>query len=178
MTKRGLIVAGIIGLVAAAVASLLLPRAALVQSIDLVILALGVVAAGIAGRVALGSARVHRYFALGVVLFSAIAAAILASATTNYLISQTVSFGRANPTPNATVITTAIIGLVVFLIAATVYGFACVRQGVGVRSRIGLLVLLLLATIPVLNVLGLIGLTITAFARTSAATPAPPAASE
>ncbi len=178
MTKRGLIVASIIGLVAASVAALLLNRAALVQSLDLLVLALNVVAAGIAGRVILGTVRVHRYFALGVVLLSAVAAVILTSATTNYLINQSVSFGRANTVPTGTVIATAIAGFVVYLIAATVYGFAGARQGVGIGSRIGLLLLLLLAVIPVASVAGLLGLTITSFVRRTAATPAPPAASE
>jgi hypothetical protein len=177
MTKRGLIVAGIIGLAAAITAGAVLNRAAAVQSIDLLVLGLDVIAAGIAGRLILGTARTHRYFALGTVLLSAIAAIILTSSTTNYLISQAVSFGKPNPVPSAALVTTAIIGFVAYLLAATVYGFAGARQGVGVGSRVGLLLLLLLAVIPILNVLGLIGLTITAVARTGSATPAPASAS-
>ena len=71
-----------------------------------------------------------------------------------------------------------LIGIVAYLLAATVYGFAGTRQGVGVGARVGLLLLLLLAVLPVLNVLGLIGLTITAFTRTTAAIPEPARASE
>ena len=178
MTQRGLIVASIIGLAAAVAAALLLNRAALVQSIDLVVLALGILAAGIAGRVVLGPVRVHRYSALGVVLLSAIAAAILTSATTNYLINQAVSFGRPNVVPTGTVTTTAVIGLAVYVLAATVYGFAARRQGVRAGKRIGLLLLLLLAVFPVLDVLGLLGLAVSAFVRRTTATPAPAAASE
>ena len=177
MTKRGLIVASIIGLAAAVVGTLLLKQAVEVQSISLVVLVLNIVGAGIAGRVLLGRARVYRYFALGVVVFSALAAAILTSATTNYFISQVSSFGPTNPVPNGSVITTAAIGFVVYLLAAIVYGFAGARQGVRLGSRIGLSLLLLLAVVPALNVLGLIGFTVTAIARNPAATPARPAAS-
>ncbi|MDQ1547610.1 MAG: hypothetical protein QOH69_2514 [Actinomycetota bacterium] len=177
MTKRGLIVASILGLVAAIIAALLLSRAAAFQSIDLLVLAFDILAAGLAGRVILGPVRVHRYFALGVVVLSAVAAAIFTSATTNDLIGLNVSFGAPNYAPTAPVLTAAIVAFVVYLLAATVYGFASSRQGVGIGARIGLLLLLLLAVLPLLNVLGLIGFTITTLAR-PAATPAPAAASE
>jgi hypothetical protein len=177
MTKRGLIVASVIGLAAAVASTLLLKQAVDFQTINLLDLVLNILAAGIAGRVVLGRARVHRYFALGVVVLSAIAAAFLTSATTNYFIGQAVSFGPANHAPTGTVITTAVIGFVVYLLAATVYGFAGARQGVAVGSRVGLLLLLLLCVVPALNVLGLIGVTITALVRRPP-TPALPAASE
>jgi hypothetical protein len=177
MTKRGLIVASAIGLTAAVVSTLLLTRTAQFQPIDLVVLGLDIVAAGIAGRVILGRVQVHRYFSLGTAVLSAAAALILTSATTNYLIHLDVAFGRVNYSPTTTIVVTAIIGLVVYLIAAVVYGFAGSRQGIPVGSRIGLLLLLLLAVIPALNVLGLIGLTISAIVR-GAPTPTLPAASE
>jgi hypothetical protein len=174
MTKRALLIAGIIGLVAAVAAALLINKAPFVVSIDFVALSLNVIAAGIAGRLVLGGARVHRYFTLGVVLLSAIAAALLTSATTSYLISQVPLLGPVSPTPNGNVITAGIIGLIVYLVAAILYGFAGKRQGVGIGARIALLLLLLAAVIPVLNLLGLAGLTLASFVRGTRA-PAPPA---
>jgi hypothetical protein len=176
MTKRGLIVASIIGLVAAVVSLLLLNRAAVSQTIDLLVIGLDIIAAAIAGRVILGRPRVHRYFALGMVVLSGIAAALLTAAGSNYLIHTAILFGRVDYKPTGATILEGILGIVVYLIAATVYGFAGNRQGVKVGSRVGLLLLLLLAVVPALNVLGLIGITITAFVR-GVATPAPPAAS-
>ena len=177
MTKRGLIIASILGLVAAIVAALLFNQAVALQSIDLLVLALDILAAGLAGRVILGTVRVHRYFGLGVVVLSAVAAAIFTSAATNYLIGLDVKFGAPDYAPTAPVLTTVIVAFVVYLLAATVYGFAGTRQGVGIGARIGLVLLLLLAVLPVLNVLGLIGLTITTLARRDA-TPVPAVASE
>jgi hypothetical protein len=182
MTKRALLIAGIIGLIAAIVAALLINRAPFVLPIDFVALTLNGVAGGIAGRLILGEARVHRYYTLGVVLLSAIAAAILTSGSTSYLISQVALLSTPSRTPNGTVITTGIIGLIVYVVAATLYGFAGKRQGVGIGGRIGLLLLLLAAVIPVLNVLSLIGLMIVTIVRTkpdtaTVATPAPPGAS-
>jgi hypothetical protein len=58
-----------------------------------------------------------------------------------------------------------IIAAVAYLAGATVYGFAGQAQGVRVGARTGLLVLLLLAVIPLLNMLGLIGVLIAAIAR-------------
>jgi hypothetical protein len=150
------------------------------QIIDLLVIGLDIIAAAIAGRVILGQPRVHRYFALGMVVLSGIAAALLTAASSNYLIHLATVFGRIDYKPTENTIVEGVAGIVVYLLAATVYGFAGKRQGVKVGGRIGLLLLLLLAVIPVLNVLGLIGVTITAFVRGAAgpaATPAPPAAS-
>jgi hypothetical protein len=180
MTKRGLIVASIIGLVAAIVALLLLNRAAAFQIIDFLFIGLDLIAAGIAGRVILGQPRVHRYFALGIVVLSAISAAIFTAAGSNYLIHTAISLGHIDYSLPSVVIVEIVIGFIVYLIAATIYGFAGTRQAVPVGSRVGLLLLLLLSVIPAVNVLGLIGITITAFARRAAiaATPTPPAASD
>jgi hypothetical protein len=175
MTKRGLIIAGTIGLAAAVGSALLLVQAAISPSLGLVVLGLNIVAAGIAARVVLGTVRVHRYLVLGVGVLSAVDAAILTSATTSYLVNWGIT---GDPAPTGLVIVTAAIGVVVFLLAATVYVFAARRQGIAVGGRIGLLLLLLLAVIPAANVLGLLSLTITALVRRPAATPAPPAASE
>jgi hypothetical protein len=177
MTKRSLIIASIIGFVAAVVSALLISKAAANQSIDLLVLGLDVLAAGIAGRIILGGVRVHRYFSLGTVLFSAAAALILTTAVSNYLIHIDVSFGHAEYAPTSGILIQAMVGFIVYLVAATIYGFAGTRQGVPVGTRVGLLLLLLLAVIPVLNVLGLIGFTIAAFVR-GGPTPAPPAVSE
>ena len=119
----------------------------------------------------------HRYFALGIVVLSAIAAAVITAAGSNYLIHIAVAIGHVDYGLPSAAIVEIVMGFIIYLLAATVYGFAGTRQGVPIGSRVGLLLLLLLAVIPVLNVLGLIGTTITAFVRRSA-TPAPPAASE
>jgi hypothetical protein len=62
-------------------------------------------------------------------------------------------------------------GFVAYLIGATAYGFAGTAQGVPVASRTGLLVLLLLGVIPLLDILGLVGILITAIARKPAIRP-------
>ena len=64
-----------------------------------------------------------------------------------------------------------------YLVAATLYGFAGTGQGVAVGARTGLLVVLLLAVLPFANVIGMILFLITAFTRTPGgarrATPSP-----
>jgi hypothetical protein len=178
MTKRGLIVATIIGLAFAVAAAVVIDRAALQQSIDLIVLVLDVLAGGIAGRAILGVRRVHRYFALGLVVLSGASALISTSAVTNYLINQSVTFGRPAPTPDGRVVVTVIIAFVVYLVAATIYGFAAAKQGVRGGARIGLLLLLLLAVIPALNVLGLLGFVIASAVRAPKASPEPALASD
>ncbi len=175
MTKRGLIIASVIGLAAAVGSALLLMQAALSPSLGLVILGLNIVAAAIAAMVVLGTVRVHRYLALGFCLLSALDAAILTSATTSYLVNWTIT---GDPAPTGLVIVTALIGIVVFLLSATAYIFAARRQGVAARARIGLLVLLLLAVIPGANALALLLLSIVALVRGAAPTPALPATSD
>jgi len=54
---------------------------------------------------------------------------------------------------------------VVYLAAATVYGFAGSKQGVTVGVRTGLLVLLLFAVIPWLNVVAMAGILLSSFRR-------------
>jgi len=70
------------------------------------------------------------------------------------------------PLPPTGEITVSLIGgFVLYLIAATLYGFAGQAQGVKVGARTGLLVLLLLAVIPIVNILGLIGFLVTSITR-------------
>ena len=71
------------------------------------------------------------------------------------------------------------LAFVLYLAAATLYGFAGKKQGVKVGARTGLLVLLLLSIIPFANILGLIGFLIVTIRRTATttATPTQPAAS-
>ena len=57
------------------------------------------------------------------------------------------------------------VAFVLYLIAATLYGFAGQAQGVKVGARTGLLVLLLLSVIPLANILGLVGFLIVAIRR-------------
>ena len=58
-------------------------------------------------------------------------------------------------------------GFALYLIAATFYGFAGDAQGVEVGARVGLLLLLLLAVLPLVQVLGLAGILVTAVRRTT-----------
>ena len=168
MTKRGLIIASFLGLALAAVATVLLRTAALTASNDSIILALDVVAAGIAGRVILGRRRPFRYLTLGIVVFSAIGAGFFTTAVTTFLLSGTVI--------GATIVG-AVTGGILYLAAATLYGFAGAKLGVSLPGRIGLLLLLLLAVIPGLNVVGMLGFALLAFVRRPWATQARPAAS-
>jgi hypothetical protein len=180
MTRRGIIIASFVGLVIAAVETGLIPRTLLTTNTALLttaVVVLTVAAAGIAGRVILGTSSAHRYYRLGVPILAAIAGVAFESAVTNWLIAQQVQFGPAPTGLAPAVVVALIIGAIVYLAAAIVYGFAGASQGVPVGARVGLLVLLLLAVLPGLNVLGLIGFVVTAFVR-NPATPAPVAASE
>jgi hypothetical protein len=180
MTRTQLVVASFFGL-AFAVAETLLTPATIgggnTTGVGLTVGILGLLAALVAGIVILGQRRVHRYFRAGVPVLAAISGFVLESAFSNWLISQTVIFGPAPTTLRPAVVTEIVIGAVAYLLAATVYGFAGTRQGVRVGGRIGLLLLLLLAVIPLLNVLGAIGFVLTAFLRRPAS-PGPAAASE
>jgi hypothetical protein len=67
--------------------------------------------------------------------------------------------------PTAEITVSLIAGFVLYLVAATLYGFAGQAQGVKVGARTGLLVLLLLGVIPIVNILGLVGFLITSLTR-------------
>jgi hypothetical protein len=174
MTKPGLIIASFLGLALAVTATILLRTAGLAASNDTTILVLDVIAAGIAGRVILGRRRPFRYLTLGIVVLSAVGAGFFSTAVTTYLITNKVWIGAT--------IASAITGGILYLIAATLYGFAGTKLGVRLMARIGLVLLLLLAMSPGLNVLGLLAFAILAFVRrpwatTSATTPEPAAVS-
>jgi hypothetical protein len=177
MKKPTLIVASILGLALAVVATVLIRTTRLTEANDSLVLVLDVLAAGIAGRVILGRRRPYRFFTLGIVVFSAIAAGLLTSAVTAYLLSNAVVFGKASWQISGVELATAIAGGVLYLAAATVYGFAGTRLGVPMLVRIGLLVLLLFAVFPGLNVVGMLGFAILSFVRRPKVTPARPAAS-
>ena len=186
MTRRGIVIAGFIGLVFAIVETVLLPltlsHTVNTTGVSLTAALLALLAAAIAGRIILGTRTVHRYYRAAVPVLAAIAGFAFESAFSNWLISQDVLFGRPPTTLRPAVIVAIVIGAVAYLLAATVYGFAGTRQGVAVESRVRLLLLLLLAVLPVVNILGLIGFVIVAFLRKETgqtfATPAPSAASE
>jgi hypothetical protein len=185
MTRRGIIIASFIGLASSVVETALIPSTLSnttdTTAISLVAVLLAVLSAGIAGRVILGTRSVHRYFRAGVPILSAISALAWESGVSNWLIANDVFAGAASRTFRPAVITALIIGAVVYLLAATVYGFAGTAQGVSVGNRVGLLLLLLLAVLPGLNILGSVGFVLTAFLRAPAGhtptTPEPPAAS-
>lgn len=186
MTRRGIVIAGFVGLVFAIVETVLFPltlsRTVNTSGVNLTAAILGLLAAAIAGRIILGTQPVHRYFRAGVPLLAAIAGFAAESAFSNWLISQDVLFGPPPTSLRPAVIVAIVIAAVAYLVGATIYGFAGTSQGVRVESRVQLLLLLLLAVVPVANILGLIGLVIVGFLRRSAApapaTPGPAAASE
>ena len=95
MKKLTLIIASFLGLALAAVATILIRTTLLNESNDTLVLLLDVVAAGIGGRVILGRRRPFRFFTLGIVVFSAVAAGLLSSAVTTYLLSNAVVIGKA-----------------------------------------------------------------------------------
>jgi hypothetical protein len=168
MSKRSLIIASTVGLVFAIVEAVLVPRTidtTNTTAISLVAAILAILSGALAGRVILGRKRVHRYSRAGVPVLAAISALAFESAVSNWLIGRDVKFGPAPTALGSQVIVALIIGAVVYLLAATVYGFAGTRQGVSVGGRVGLLLLLLLAVLPILNIPGLIGLGITALLR-------------
>jgi hypothetical protein len=177
MKKRTLIIASFLGLALAVVATFLIKTTLANDTYNALVLLLDVIAAGIAGRVILGRRRPYRFFTLGVVVFSAIAAGLLTSAVTAYLLSNAVSIGTPTWQISGDTLATAIAGGVVYLAAAVVYGFAGTRLGVPVLVRIGLLLLLLLAVFPGLNIVGMLGFAVLSFIRRPKVTPARPAAS-
>jgi hypothetical protein len=168
--------ASIVGVAFAAAGSALISWSIGDATRGLLVLLLCLVAAAIAGRVILGSVRVHRYFRLAVPLFSAIAAVALTTATSDWFIGRNSHLGGPRILTSGFWIA-VVIGAVAYLIAATAYGFAGTRQGVRAGARIGLLVVLLLAVVPYLDVLGLVGFVLIAAVRRPA-TPVLPAVSE
>ena len=180
MTRRAIIIASFIGLASAIVETVLIPGTLHINDTTLLsisVAVLTVVAAAIAGRTILGTRSVHRYFRLGVPLLSAISGLAFESAVSNWLIARQVSFGPSPTTPSTVVVLALVIGALAYLGAATAYGFAGTKQGITIGARVGLLLLLLLAVLPGLDVLGLAGFVATAFARRTP-TPVPAGASE
>jgi len=178
MSKRALIIASFLALALAITAIVLVRTSLLTATNDSIVLALDFVAGGIAGRVILGRRRPFRYLTLGIVVFSAFAAGFMTTAVTNYLVRHAVVIGSVALAPSKSEVTDAIVAGVLYLIAATLYGFAGTKLGVGIVGRIGLLLLLLLALIPGASVIGTLGFALLAFVRRPWATPARPAASE
>ena len=183
MTRRGILIAGAVALAFAIGEGALLPSTITVapgiDPIALLVALLALLCAVLAGRAIIGARPVHRYYLAGVPILAAISALAFESAISSWLISQDVVFGRPASGVPAFVVIGLIIGAVAYLAAAFVYGFAGTSQGVGIGERVGLLVLLLLAVLPFLNVLGAIGLIIVSGVRKPAETiPEPAAASE
>jgi hypothetical protein len=183
MTRRGILIASIVSLALAIVEAALLPTTINIlesgTGLSLVVALIGALAAGIAGRVILGTRRVHRYYTAGVPILSAVAGFAFESAVSSWLISHDVVFGPAPGGVPLSVTVGILIGAVAYLGAATVYGFAGTRQGFRVRTRSQLLVLLLLSVIPFTAVLGGIGWVIVSIVwKPTDTTPEPVAASE
>lgn len=183
MTRRGILIASIVSLVLAIVEAAVLPTTINIlksgTGLSLVVALIGALSAGIAGRVIVGTRRVHRYYRAGVPILSAVAGFAFESSVSSWLISHDVVFGPAPSGVPVSVTVGIIIGALAYLAAATVYGFAGSSQGVQVRTRTQLLVLLLLSVIPFAGVLGGIGwVIVTIVSKSTDATPEPPAASE
>jgi hypothetical protein len=183
MTRRGILIASIVSLVLALAEAAILPTTINVlgsgTALSLVVALIAALAAGIAGRVIVGTRRVHRYYRAGVPILSAVAGFAFESAVSSWLISHDVVFGQAPGGVPVSVTVGILIGAVAYLGAATLYGFAGTSQGFRVRTRILLLVILLLSVIPFAAVLGGIGWVILSIVwKPTEATPAPAAASE
>jgi hypothetical protein len=171
MSKRFLVVLTAVGLLFAILGTLLFPSSLEVQQINLLdtlgLLVFGMIAAGTAGRALLGHGATTRVARLAVPLLAAIAYALFSSAASSLLLSSHLldTLGKASEPVSSSFVVAVIIGGVAYLAVATLYGFVGAAQGVPVWSRVGLLLLLLLAAIPVLNVLGLAGFLVAAFVR-------------
>jgi hypothetical protein len=171
MTKQSLLILTAVGFVFAIASSALVfatldPEHNNIPA-SLGYLFLGMIAAAIAARALLGRGETTRMGRLTVPLLSAIAFAVLSSASTNLLIGSHAfdSLSRvAEPVSTATIIA-IVIAAVIYLAAATIYGFVGTTQGVAVGSRVGLLLLLLLSIVPGANILGLMGFGITVLVR-------------
>jgi hypothetical protein len=180
MSKRGILVMAIVGLVLAIVSSALFPFTLSVVSEDLAVtltsLVTGMIAAAIAGRVLIGRGPSNRVPRLAIPLLSAIAFALFSSAASSLAISLHILDIYALPdaaqeTLGSSFVVAVVIGAVAYLVAATLYGFVGTAQGVPVGTRTGLLVVLLLAVIPVVNVIGLVVFLVAAIVRTAPQAP-------
>ncbi len=195
MSRRKLIAASVVGLVLAVISNLALGLAYLGNSGSdivgdafgflnnlllgslVVTLATGVASAVIAARSLLGQKPVRTAFRATIPILSGVSAAIswciiggavfTAGVSDLVLRCQYVNGVCEAPPPDLTWLFILGGAFVIYLIAATLYGFAGTAQGVPVGVRTGLLVLLLLSLIPVANILGLTGFVIAAFKRTA-----------
>ncbi|MCU1415794.1 MAG: hypothetical protein JWN80_3134 [Microbacteriaceae bacterium] len=148
LVKTGMVASSAAGLAAAVIATV----TPLVGPFEALAAVLGVAAAVLAAVGLLGTGAVTPT-GLVTVVFSGVAFAGLEVAFLN-LVTNSTAFWIA-----------LVAGFVAYLIGATAYGFAGQRQGVKVGGRIALLVLLLLAVIPIADVLGLLGILVTAIVR-------------
>lgn len=128
----------------------------------------------------LGTVPVRRFYAPLIASFTALAAA----AASLWLTSTAVphfddlvarfclpSHPDCNPNPPDYSWVIGVGAVLLYLVAATLYGFAGRTQHTPVGTRAVKLVLLLLSIIPVLNVLGLAGIVVTAVRQGSAPSP-------
>jgi hypothetical protein len=152
-SKAGMIPSSAVGLIAAVIATILqevTPQGAGGATAAV----LGVVAALCAAAGLLGPASVSATGA-ATVLFSGIAFAALQLAYLGLFFDVLSGFW----------LLFAIVGFVAYLIGATAYGFAGQAQGVAVGARTAVLVPLLLAVVPLANVVGTLGILIVSVLR-------------
>jgi glucan phosphoethanolaminetransferase (alkaline phosphatase superfamily) len=172
MGKRGQIILGILGLAVAVLSTLFYTSAVQINDhttfLSVGSIITGALAAVFAVVILLAHGRAHNYVRLGLPLLAVVAFLSFSSSLSSFYIGTRIDpktqadHGAAHTTQ---FIIALIIGAVVYLIAATIYGFVGKRQGVKVGARIGLLLLLLLAVVPLADVVGLLGFIIVAIVR-------------
>jgi len=182
MSRRALRTNAVVGLVLAVVSNLFLATAfvgnggyaALGGGADFInallipasagAILLGPAAAVLAAIVLTGPNPTRRLYRWLIPILIAVAAIFAWFEIGGGIVSSQVSDMMDTP-PDPSVYYTPVIAFVLYLIAATLYGFAGQAQGVKVGARTGLLVLLLLAVIPIVNIVGLIGFLVTSITR-------------
>jgi hypothetical protein len=132
----------------------------------LIVGAFGILIAIYSALCILGEAAVRSPLVVSMVALSAVAFALfdlgfvsLASSAAGYTGPNSIPGFTGNP------VIFFVLGSLAYLVAATAYGFVSTAQGVPVGRRIGLLLLLLLAMFPVLDLAGAIGVLIATVLR-------------
>jgi len=148
-------------------------------------LGFGIATGVLAGRSILGPLPTRQLFVVAIALLSGLSAAVAWLIISDVIVTSQVSTLELkcyivdgtcqSPPPDFTWLFGPVCAFVLYLIAATSYGFVGQSQGVKVGARTGLLVLLLLAMVPFANILGAAVLLVVAYRRkpVEAASPLP-----
>ena len=175
MRRSTLIVWSVIGLLAALAAAGNLASSTIgspLTSWDATQSLYGAVAGTLAAVVLFGRRPTRWFWFLPVVVLSGVTALLTDAVLNAWLFVHQASFNTEGELvavtggPSATdILVLCIVAAVLYLVAATLYGFAGQAQGVKVGARTGLLVLLLLSVVPLANIVGVIGFLVTAIRR-------------